>query len=82
MNPPNPMMPYDLFAQYRAEQTGQTESEIRQAFSQAEFEQLLHNLHQRWLNGEISFGRFTELIGVPHWELWEILEAMKLPLHV
>lgn len=75
------MNPYDLFAQCRAELTGQSETEIRQAFNQAEFEQLVYNLHERWLNGEISFGRFTEMIGVPHWELWEILEAMRLPLH-
>lgn len=72
---------YELFAQSRAEQTGQTENEIQAIISPSDFEALVRDLHHRWINGEFSFGRFTELIGIPHWELWEILDVMQLPIH-
>jgi hypothetical protein len=46
------------------------------------FERQLHELHVRWQAGEFSFGRFTELMGVPHAELWDILDAFGLKLYV
>jgi hypothetical protein len=72
---------YDLYTQARAEQTGRTDAEQRANISPEAFEAQVRELHQCWMGGEFSFGRFTELIGVPHWELWEILEALGLPLH-
>ena len=46
-----------------------------------EFEQQIRELHQGWMQGNFSFGRFTELIGIPHWELWEILDKLGLEIH-
>ena len=72
---------YDIFAEYRAEKTGKSESEVRAEISADEFERQVRQLHAQWMNGEFSFGKFTELIGIPHWELWEILDALGLSLH-
>lgn len=38
-------------------------------------------LHEQYMAGQFSFGRFTELVGVAHLELREILALMSLPTH-
>lgn len=60
---------FNLYAQIRAEATGKPEAEIRAEISPEEFERQVRQLHYQWLSGEFSFGKFTELIGVPHLEL-------------
>jgi hypothetical protein len=72
---------YGIFIQIRAEMTGKEEAEIRAEITPEEFESQLRQLHHQWLSGEFSFGKFTELIGVPHLELWEILDLLGLALH-
>ena len=70
---------YDLFAQIRAEIEGKTEAQIKAEVTHDAFEKQIRELYSQWTSGEFSFGRFTELIGVPHWELWQILDAFGLP---
>jgi hypothetical protein len=72
---------YELFVEIHADYTKQTPEQVRSTISPEEFEHRLHDLYGRWQAGEFSFGRFTELIGVPHAELWEILDAFGLKLH-
>lgn len=72
---------YDLYLEAHAAYTGQTLSQIEQMMTEADFETHLRELHERYLNGEFSIGKFTELMGVAHLELWEILESLNLPYH-
>jgi hypothetical protein len=72
---------YDIYVEYRAEKTGKSEAEIRVEIGAEEFERQVRQLHTQWMSGEFSFGKFTELISIPHWELWQILETFDLPLH-
>lgn len=72
---------YELFVEMHADYTHQSPDQMRAAISPDEFERQVRDLHYRWLSGEFSFGRFTEIIGVPHAELWAILDALALPLH-
>jgi len=72
---------YEIYAQIRAEIEGKTEQEIKAQTPPDVFEKLVRELYGQWTAGEFSFGRFTEIIGVPHWELWEILDALGLPRH-
>lgn len=72
---------YELFIQAHADYLKKPADQVKAEVSPEHFEEQLHNLHQRYMAGEFSFGRFTELIGVPHWELWEILGMIGLPLH-
>ncbi len=71
---------YDLFLEAHALYTGQTIDEIRVEISPEEFEARIRALHYQYMNGQFSFGRFTELAGVAHLELREILDAIGLPL--
>ena len=75
------VMAYELFAPIHADYTGKTLTQVRAEISPEEFETQIHELHKRYIAGEFSMGRFTELIGVPHWELWEILDMLGLPIH-
>jgi hypothetical protein len=72
---------YDIYVQTRAEITGKSEAEIKAEIKPEEFEKRVRDLYHQWICGEFSYGRFTELIGVPHWELWEIFDALGLPRH-
>jgi predicted HTH domain antitoxin len=72
---------YEIYVQAQRDKTGKTAQEIQEATPLEKFEIQIFDLYQQWQAGEFSFGRFTELIGVPHWELWEILEALGLPIH-
>jgi hypothetical protein len=72
---------YDLFTHMRAEITGKTQAELQREWTPEAFEAQIRSLHARWMAGEFSFGRFTELIGIPHLELWEMLDALDLSLH-
>jgi hypothetical protein len=73
---------YELFVEMHADYTHQSPEQIRNAIPPDQFERQLHDLYERWQAGEFSFGRFTELIGVPHAELWDILDAFGLKLYV
>jgi hypothetical protein len=75
------ILAYDIFLEIQAEKTGKTAAELRAEFPPEEFIKHLGVLYNQWQSGEISFGKFTELINVPHWELREILEALSLQLH-
>ncbi len=72
---------YELFVPIHADYTGKTLVQVKSEISPEQFEVQIRELHQRYTAGEFSIGRFTELIGVPHWELWEILESLGLPVH-
>jgi hypothetical protein len=70
---------YDIYVSIQAEGAGRNEAEIRAEISREAFERQVRQLHYQWLCGEFSFGRFTELIDVPDWELRQILDALNLP---
>lgn len=72
---------YDLFVTIHADYAGKTIEQVRQEISPEQFESKMYDLHRRYIAGEFSIGRFTELIGVPHWELWEILDSLGLSIH-
>ena len=72
---------YEIYVQMRAEITGKSEADIKSEVAPEQFEKQVRDLYYRWTCGEFSYGRFTELIGVPHWELWEIFDALGLPRH-
>jgi hypothetical protein len=75
------MAAYELFVDIHADYTNQAPEQVRSAIPPQEFERRLQDLYSRWQAGEFSFGRFTELIGVPHAELWDILDTFGLKLH-
>jgi predicted HTH domain antitoxin len=64
----------------KAEQEGVQIDQIESEIPPQDFERQINQLYTRWNSGEFSFGRFAELIGLSHWELWEILEACELPI--
>jgi hypothetical protein len=72
---------YDLFVEARSLYTGQTETDIRSTVSEEEFERQIRQLHEQWMHGEFSFGKFTEHAQIAHLELWEILDALGLQIH-
>jgi hypothetical protein len=72
---------YDLFVAIHADYTDTTVDGVKASISPDQFEERLHSLYQQYAAGEFSVGRFTELIGVPHWELWQILDMLGLPVH-
>lgn len=72
---------YEMFVQVHAEYAHKTAEQVKTEIDMAQFEAQLHELHEQYMAGVFSFGRFTELIGVPHWELWQILDMMGLQLH-
>lgn len=72
---------YELFVDIHADYTKQTLEKVRSEITPEEFERRLQDLYARWQAGDFSFGRFTELMGVPHAELWDILDAFGLKLH-
>jgi hypothetical protein len=72
---------YELFVDIHADYRHQTPEQVRHEVSPEAFERQLFGLYERWQAGEFSYGRFTELIGVPHAELWEMLDAFGLKLH-
>lgn len=69
---------YDIFIEVYAEKHGLTIQEAQQQVSPQDVETRLRALHQQWLNGAFSFGKFAELMDTPHWELWEMLDAARL----
>lgn len=73
---------YDLFVEAHAAYIGKSPEQIAAETTSDEFEELLSSLHHQYMEGQFSMGRFTELIQVPHLELWEILEVLGLPIHV
>jgi len=75
------MAAYEQFLEARALYTGQPKGHLSDSISPDAFETLIIDLHRRYAAGEISIGRFSELAGVAHLELWEILELLELPLH-
>lgn len=72
---------YELFVEIHADYTGKSTEQVRAEISPEQFEERLRDLYQQYAAGAFSFGRFTELISVPHWELWQILDTFGLPLH-
>ena len=72
---------YDLFVEIHADYTNKTVEQVQAEISSEQFEEQIRAWHDQYIAGEFSIGRFTELIGVPHWELWEILEMLGLPVH-
>jgi hypothetical protein len=72
---------YDLFVEIHADYAGKTVAQVQAEINSEKFEEQIHRLHEQYIAGEFSIGRFTELMGVPHWELWEILELLGLPVH-
>ena len=72
---------YDLFVEANALYTGKHPEEILTSISVDEFEARIRALHYQYIVGNYSFGRFTELAGVAHLELREILDALGLPSH-
>jgi len=60
---------------------GKDQAAVRAEINPDEFERQLRQLYAQWLAGEFSFGKFTEIIGVAHAELWEIFDALSLPRH-
>ena len=72
---------YDLFVQIHADYTGKTVEQVEAEINPEQFEEQIRTLHDRYIAGEFSIGRFTELIGIPLWELWEILLLLGLPIH-
>ncbi len=72
---------YELFVEAHSLYTQRSAEQIRADVRPDEFERQLRQLHSQWLNGTFSFGKFTEIIGVAHAELWDILAALGLVLH-
>ncbi len=72
---------YDLFVEMHADYTGKSIEQVQAEMSPEQFEDRIRQLYQQYSAGEFSIGRFTELIGVPHWELWQILDMLGLPVH-
>ena len=75
------MSTYDLFIEAHALYTGKPPHEVLSTISADEFEARIRALHYQYVSGQFSFGRFTELAGVAHLELREILDALGLPAH-
>lgn len=72
---------YDLFVEAHSLYINKDQAEIRAEINPGEFERQVRQLYAQWLAGEFSFGKFTEIIGVAHAELWEIFDALGLPRH-
>ncbi|MBA3872494.1 MAG: hypothetical protein H0X30_25435 [Anaerolineae bacterium] len=72
---------YNLFVEAHALYTGKLPEDVLAAISADEFEARIRALHYQYLAGTFSFGRFTELAGVAHVELREILELLGLSSH-
>ena len=72
---------YSLFLEAHALYSGKRPEEILNTISADEFEARIRALHYQYLAGNFSFGRFTELAGVAHAELREILELLGLSSH-
>ena len=72
---------YSLFVEAHALYTGNSSEEIMTAISADEFEARIRALHYQYIAEKFSFGRFTELAGVAHAELREILELLDLSAH-
>lgn len=70
---------YDLFVEAHALYTGKPIEQVQAEISPDEFEARIRALHYQYMAGNFSFGRFTELAGVAHLELREILDALGLP---
>jgi hypothetical protein len=75
------MAAYEQFLEARALYTGQPKGHLSDSISLDTFEALIDDLYRRYAAGDISIGRFSELIEIAHLELWEILELLELPLH-
>jgi hypothetical protein len=72
---------YDLYMEAHAAYSNKSLIQVQSETPPDLFESRVRTLHQQYMAGEFSFGRFTELLGVPHWELWQILELLDLALH-
>ena len=72
---------YELFVEIHADYTGKSIEQVQAEMSPEQFEDRIQALYHQYSAGEFSIGRFTELIGVPHWELWQILDMLGLPVH-
>jgi hypothetical protein len=72
---------YNIFVEAHALYSGKHPEEILNTISADEFEARIRALHYQYLAGNFSFGRFTELAGVAHAELREILELLGLSSH-
>ncbi|MBC7811887.1 MAG: hypothetical protein H7175_12105 [Burkholderiales bacterium] len=72
---------YHIYLELMVEKTGKNEDELKAEIGLEAFEKQVRQLHYQWMCGEFSFGKFTEIIGIPHWELWEILDALGLQIH-
>ena len=72
---------YELFVQAHSLYTQHSPEQIRADIRPDEFERQIRQLHRQWLDGDFSFGKFTEIIGVAHMELWDILDALDLSAH-
>lgn len=72
---------YELFVEIHADYTAKTFDQVQAELTPEQFEAHVRDLHHQYMAGHFSIGRFSELIGVPHWELWEILDMLGLPLY-
>jgi hypothetical protein len=72
---------YSLFVEAHALYTGKSPRDILNEISVDEFEARIRALHYQYIGGNFSFGRFTELAGLAHAELREILEVFGLSSH-
>lgn len=72
---------YERFVEAHSLYLGREAEQIRAEIQPDEFERQVRQLHGQWLSGAFSFGKFTEIIGVAHAELWDILDILGLTLH-
>ncbi|MBL8155393.1 MAG: hypothetical protein JNM70_14510 [Anaerolineae bacterium] len=72
---------YDLFVEAHSRYTGKSAAQVRAELGPDECEARIRMLHEQYMAGQFSFGRFTELVGVAHLELREILALMSLPTY-
>jgi hypothetical protein len=72
---------YDIYVEAHAAYTGLTRTQARAELSQAQFEQQLEQLHQRYMDEEFSIGRLADLLNVPAVNLFDILNTLQLPTY-
>jgi hypothetical protein len=72
---------FDRFVEAHSRYAGKSAAQIRTELGPDECEARIRMLHEQYMAGQFSFGRFTELVGVAHLELREILALMSLPTH-
>ena len=73
--------PLSQFVERQSQDRKVTPQQALMKLISAGFDALLHTSYQRYRQGEISFGRLAEDLGITTWELSHLLEERGLIAH-